>query len=175
MLVAGHGRLSELPIILDETPGTTLLMLKAKAKRMKREHNVQMIIIDYLQLITPPKAGNREEQISIISRGLKIMAKELGIPVMALAQLNREVEKRPDKTPHLSDLRESGSLEQDADIVMFINRLEQYGVDNYEDGSGTKDTAQIIVAKNREGETGTVKLVWQKYCTRFKNYEVWQH
>jgi replicative DNA helicase len=103
------------------------------------------------------------------------MAKELGVPVIALSQLNREVDKRPDKTPHLSDLRESGSLEQDADIVMFVNRLEQYGIENYEDGSTTKDTAQIIIAKNREGEIGTVKLAWNKYCTKFSNYETWRH
>lgn len=174
-LVAAHGVLAEIPIIIDENAGTSLQTLKAKAKRMKRDHNIQLLIIDYLQLISPPKAGNREEQISIISRNLKVLAKELAIPVIALAQLNREVEKRPDKRPHLSDLRESGSLEQDADIVLFINRLEQYGVDHYEDGSPTEGTAEVIVAKNREGELGSVKLIWDKRCTRFRNYEVWQH
>lgn len=174
-LVAAHGILAELPIIIDETAGTSLQSLKAKAKRMKRENNIQLLVVDYLQLITPPKTDNREQQISIISRNLKVIAKELQIPVIALSQLNREVEKRPDKRPHLSDLRESGSLEQDADIVLFINRLEQYGIENYEDGSPTAGTAEVIVAKNREGELGSVKLTWEKQCTRFRNYEVWQH
>jgi len=174
-IVSAHGLLAELPIHIDDTPGQSLLALKSKAKRMKREKNVQLIIIDYLQLITPPKADSREAQISAISRNLKVMAKELNVPVIALSQLNREVDKRPDKTPHLADLRESGSLEQDADIVMFVNRLEQYGIENYEDGSATKDTAQIIIAKNREGEIGTVKLAWNRYCTKFSNYETWRH
>lgn len=159
--------LSCLPIFVDDSPGLNLLMLKAKAKRMKKEHGVELIIIDYLQLIKPPKATNREEQVSIISRSIKELAKELNIPIIVLCQLNREVEKRANKTPLVSDLRESGSIEQDADIVILLNRLETYGIKEYESGLSTEDTAQAIIAKNREGSIGTVILKYNKYYTRF--------
>lgn len=163
------GDLASYPIFIDDSPELTILSFKAKAKRMKKENNVEMIIIDYLQLMKPPKAGSREEQISIMSRMLKTTAKELEIPIIALAQLNREVEKRPNKTPVLSDLRESGSLEQDADIVLLLNRMEYYGVEYYDDGLPTRGTAQVIVAKNREGATGTARLQFTKEFTRFDN------
>lgn len=168
-LVGCISRLAELPIIIDDSPVLDVLSLKAKAKRMKKEHKVGMIIIDYLQLMKPPKADSREREVSIITRTLKTLAKELEIPIIALCQLNREVEKRASKTPQLSDLRESGSIEQDADIVIFLNRLEKYGIDTYPDGSYTEGTAQVIIGKNREGEQGTVKLKFEKNYTRFSD------
>lgn len=161
--------LAELPIIIDDSPELNMLLLKAKAKRMKKEHNVGIIMIDYLQLMKPPKADSREREIGIISRALKIMAKELGIAVIALCQLNREVEKRSDKTPQLSDLRESGSLEQDADIVLMLTRPEVYGEDTYPDGSYTEGTALVAIRKNRSGSLGKVKLKFDKNYMRFSD------
>lgn len=168
-LVESISKLSELPIYIEDSSDLNLMQLKAKAKRMKKEYGVSMVIIDYIQLMKPPKSESREQQISIISRTLKNMAKELEMPIVALAQLNREVEKRQNKTPVLSDLRESGSLEQDADIVLLLNRLDYYNVEYYDDGLETKDTAQIIVAKNREGATGTARVRFEKEYTRFSN------
>lgn len=162
-------RLAELPIIIDDCADLSMLALKARAKRMKKEHKVGIIIIDYLQLMKSPKADSREREVGIISRALKTLAKELDMPIVALCQLNRDVEKRPDKTPKLSDLRESGSLEQDASIVLMLNRLETYGIETYPDGTYTEGTAQLIISKNRDGEVGKLKLKFDKQFTRFRD------
>ena len=129
-------------------------------------------MVDYLQIMHPPKAESREREISIISRTLKQIAKELDIPVVALAQLNRSVETRVDKRPQLSDLRESGSIEQDADVVLFIYRPEVYGIKTYPDNQApTEGTGEIIIGKQRNGPVGSVRLVYQKDYARFENGE----
>lgn len=170
-IVDAVGTISELPIYIDDSPALTIMEIRAKARRMKVEHNIKAIFIDYLQLINPPKAESREREISMISRALKQMAKELDIPVVALAQLNRDVEKRTDKKPMLSDLRESGSIEQDADVVMFVHRPEHYGILFFdkEKKKSTENKAEIIVGKQRNGPTDTVKLNFIKQYTRFEN------
>ncbi|MBK9248789.1 MAG: replicative DNA helicase [Ignavibacteria bacterium] len=168
-LVETIGRLAELKIFIDDSPALTIMEIRAKCRRMRAEHDVKMVIIDYLQLIHAPKAESREREISIISRSLKQIAKELNIPVIALAQLNRSVESRGDKTPMLSDLRESGSLEQDADVVMFVNRPEHNSIPVYEDGSPTEGTAEIIIGKHRNGPVGKVRLAYLKNFARFEN------
>ncbi|MEI2699384.1 MAG: DnaB-like helicase C-terminal domain-containing protein [Microthrixaceae bacterium] len=167
-LVQSIGRLAEAPIFIDDSPALSIMEIRAKCRRMKAEHDVRMVIIDYLQLIHG-KAESREREISIISRSLKQIAKELDIPVIALAQLNRSVEARADKTPMLSDLRESGSIEQDADVVMFVNRREQYGITTYDDGTSTEGTAEIIIGKQRNGPVGQVRLAYLKNFARFEN------
>ena len=137
------------------------------ARKFKTEYDIQLVVVDYLQLVDASggaRNASRENQISEISRGLKLLAKELGIPIIALSQLSREVEKRTDKHPMLSDLRESGAIEQDADTVMFIYRDEVYNLDSEEKG-----IAQIIIAKQRTGPIGTVKLAWLPQYTVFKN------
>ncbi|MGA1414247.1 MAG: DnaB-like helicase C-terminal domain-containing protein, partial [Candidatus Kapaibacteriota bacterium] len=150
----------------------TVMEIRAKCRRLKAEHDVQLIIVDYLQFVSPPKAESREREISIISRTLKQIAKELKIPVIALSQLNRGVEARADKRPMLSDLRESGSIEQDADVVMFVNRPEQYGILTWEDGSPTEGTAEIIIAKQRNGPVGDIRLAYLKSYARFENLSI---
>lgn len=163
-------KLINAPLYVDDSPSQTVLEIRAKARRLKAEKNVGMIIIDYLQLMQgPPKAESREREISHISRSLKALAKELNIPVIALAQLNRAVEARSDKRPQLSDLRESGSIEQDADVVIFLNRPEQYGIDKDENGESNEGVAEIIIGKQRNGPTGTVKLAFIKDYARFEN------
>ena len=132
----------------------------------------RLFFIDYLQLIHSQKAESREREISIISRSLKQIAKEMDIPVIALAQLNRSVEARSDKRPMLSDLRESGSIEQDADVVMFINRPEVYQIKTYEDNTSTEGTAEIIIGKQRNGPVGTARLAYLKDCARFEDLEL---
>lgn len=153
------------PIYVDETPGLDISVIRERAKRMHRQHGIQLIIIDYLQLIRSAnrRVQNREQEVADISRSLKALAKELAVPVIALAQLNRAVDSRPDKRPWLSDLRESGSVEQDADNVLFIHR-EGYYQRNPDD-----TTAEIIIAKQRSGPTGTVKLQWNGKYTLFEN------
>lgn len=160
--------ISEATILIDDSPTLTIVELRAKCRRLKAEHNIQLIVIDYLQLISA-KAENREREISHISRSLKQIAKELDIPVIALSQLNRSVESRADKIPLLSDLRESGSIEQDADVVLFVNRREYYGIINYEDGVPTEGTAEITVAKQRSGPTGEIRLAFVKELALFAN------
>lgn len=160
--------INEAEIHIDDSSSLTLTELKAKCRRMKLEHNIKLIVIDYLQLLSA-KAESREREISIISRELKKIAKELDIPVIALSQLNRGVESRHDKRPLLSDLRESGSIEQDADVVLFINRPEYYGITEYENGQPTDGTAEIIVAKQRNGSTGSATLAFIKEQARFEN------
>ncbi|WP_312190233.1 replicative DNA helicase [Sphingobacterium sp.] len=165
-------QLKSLPIHWDDTPGLTLVELSAKAKRMKRLHGVEMIVIDYLQLISVP-GKSRLDEISTISRGLKILAKELNIPVLALSQLSRAVESRPgnSKRPMLSDLRESGSIEQDADIVGFLYRPEYYGITEDEEGRSTAGIAEFIIAKNRNGSVTTCEMGFVGRTTNFKELE----
>lgn len=165
------GRLAEAPIIIDDSPSLSVMDLRAKCRRLKAEHRIKMVVVDYLQLMHPPKAESREREISIISRSLKQIAKELNIPVLAMAQLNRSVESRTDKRPLLSDLRESGSIEQDADVVIFVNRPEQYGILTYDDKTSTENTAEIIIGKQRNGPTGIARLAYVKDYARFENLE----
>ena len=163
-------RLIEAPIYVDDSPAQTVLEIRAKARRLKVEKNIGMIIIDYLQLMQGQvRSESREREISYISRSLKSLAKELNIPVVALSQLNRAVETRTDKRPQLSDLRESGSIEQDADVVMFLNRPEYYGIEKDENGESLEGVAEIIVSKQRNGPTGIVKLAFIKEYARFEN------
>jgi replicative DNA helicase len=159
-LTRNVGRLAQAPLYIDDTPGITVLEARAKARRLQREHGIGMVVIDYLQLMSShDRVDNREQEISRISRGLKALAKELKVPVVALSQLSRAVESRTDRRPQLSDLRESGSIEQDADVVMFIYRPEIYGL-KAPDGSSLEGVAEIIVGKQRNGPTGTVRLMW---------------
>lgn len=166
-LVQAATRLSEAPIFIDDTPAISLLELRSKARRLKIEQGIGFLVIDYLQLMQlGRRAENRVQEISEISRFLKSLARELEIPVLALSQLSRAVEQRMDKIPMLSDLRESGSLEQDSDVVLFIYRDEYYNPD-----SEKKGIADIIIAKQRNGPTGTVELAFLKEFTKFANLE----
>ncbi len=162
------------PLYLDETPGLSITELRTKARRLVRERGVKMIMIDYLQLMTASgmKLGSREQEVSTISRSLKALAKELDIPIIALSQLNRSTETREDKRPVLSDLRESGAIEQDADIVCFIHRPEYY-TRSGEDASGNdiRGKAELIIAKHRSGAVGDVDLRFVKQFARFENWE----
>lgn len=160
------GELSEAPIYIDDTPGISIMEIRAKCRKLKIEKNIGLIVIDYLQLIqgTGKKNASREQEISEISRSLKILAKELDVPVIALSQLSRTAEKRDDKRPMLSDLRESGAIEQDADIVMFLYRDDYYNEDTEK-----KNVAEVILAKHRGGSTGTVELAWMPSFTKFAN------
>ncbi|HRA90098.1 MAG TPA: replicative DNA helicase [Planctomycetaceae bacterium] len=164
-MVRASDDLSRLPLFIDDKPGRTMTQVAAIARRLHRKSPLGVIIIDYLQLIEPDDKGSpREQQIAQISRRLKFLAKELKVPVIALAQLNRGVELREDKRPRLADLRESGAIEQDADMVMFLHRPDAY---DPEDRPGE---AEIIVAKHRSGPTGLVRLTWRKEYMRFENY-----
>jgi len=157
--------LSEAPIFIDDTPALSVLEIRAKARRLKSEHNVGLIIVDYLQLMKGKgKVDTREREISEISRSLKALAKELNIPVVAVSQLNRRVEERENKRPRLADLRESGAIEQDADLIVFIYRDEVYNEDTPDKG-----IAEIIIGKQRSGPTGVVKLAFLDKYTRFEN------
>ena len=167
-LASTLGRLSEAPIYIDDTAGISIMEIRAKCRKLKMEKDIGLVIIDYLQLIqgTGKKNASREQEISEISRSLKILAKELNIPVIALSQLSRSVEKRDDKRPMLSDLRESGAIEQDADIVIFLYRDDYYNED-----SEKKNVSEVIIAKQRGGSTGTVDLAWLPSYTKFANLE----
>ena len=172
------GRIKQLysaPLYIDDTPSLSVFELRTKARRLVREHNIKMIIIDYLQLMNASgmKFGSREQEVSTISRSLKQLAKELSIPVIALSQLNRSVENRTDgKRPQLSDLRESGAIEQDADIVCFIHRPEYY-TKSSEDASGNdiRGLAEFIIAKHRSGSVGDVKMRFRAQFARFENWD----
>ncbi len=168
-LVSKIHHLVDSPLYIDDTPALGIMELRARARLMKREHNIEMIVVDYLQLMHAPKAESREREISMISRGLKQLAKELDIPIIALSQLNRSVESRGDKRPMLSDLRESGSIEQDADVVMFVHRPEYYGINVDEDGHPTAGVAEIIIGKQRNGPTGIAKTAFLNEYARFEN------
>ncbi len=166
--------LAEAPIFIDDTAGLSVFELRAKARRLKAQHDIQLLIIDYLQLMSGSgdNKGNREQEISMISRSLKSIAKELSIPVLALSQLSRAVETRGgDKRPQLSDLRESGSIEQDADMVQFIHRAEYYGLTEDEDGNSTQGMATIIIAKHRNGSVEDVKLKFINQLAKFEDFE----
>ena len=163
-------KLTDAPVYVDDSPAQSVLEIRAKARRLKAEKNVGMIIIDYLQLMSgPQRTESREREISHISRSLKSLAKELNIPVIALSQLNRAVETRTDKRPQLSDLRESGSIEQDADVVIFLNRPEYYGIEKDEHGESTEGVTEVIIGKQRNGPTGMIKLAFIKEYARFEN------
>jgi replicative DNA helicase len=166
-LLDAANRLSELPIFIDDSSGTSVLEMKAKCRRLKKKHDLTLVIVDYLQLIQGRRtAESRQIEISEISRSLKALAKELNVPVMALSQLNRKLEDRQDKRPQLADLRESGAIEQDADVIAFIYRDEVYNP--YVEKS--RNVAEIIVAKQRNGPTDTFKLTFRKDITRFRDY-----
>lgn len=167
------------PLYLDETPGLSITELRTKARKLVREHGVKMIMIDYLQLMTTTglKLGSREQEVSTISRSLKALAKELNIPIIALSQLNRATETREDKRPVLSDLRESGAIEQDADIVCFIHRPDYYYKSGFDkDDKDVRGLAEFIIAKHRSGAVGTVNMRFEASFARFedwdKNYEM---
>ncbi len=158
------GVLGEAPLYIDDSPGMNILQLRSKARRLVAEKNVQMFIVDYLQLMESPTEENRQQEITKISRSLKSLAKEPSVPVIALSQLSRAVETR-DKTrrPQLSDLRESGAIEQDADLVMFVYRPEYYNIKEFEDtNEPTFNKCEIIIGKQRNGPTGSVKTDFSK-------------
>lgn len=167
-LAGALGPLSEADIYIDDTPGISVMEIRAKCRKLKLEKNIGLVVIDYLQLIqaSNKRAGSREQEISEISRSLKILAKEINVPVIALSQLSRAPEQRPDHRPMLSDLRESGAIEQDADIVMFLYRDDYYNED-----SEKKNVAEVIIAKHRAGSTGTVELLWLGNYTKFVNID----
>ena len=168
-------RISESPIFIDDTPGINVFELRAKCRRLKMQHDIQMVVIDYLQLMSgggDNTKGNREQEVSAISRALKMLAKELSVPVIALSQLSRAVEVRGgSKRPQLSDLRESGSIEQDADMVAFIYRPEYYQIMEDEEGNPLKNVAEIIFAKNRHGAQDTIKLRFTPEFARFSDLD----
>ncbi len=161
------GRLGDAPIYIDDNPNITVMDIRAKARRLKARDGLGLVVVDYLQLMSGharSRAENRQVEVSEISRGLKVLARELDIPVVALSQLSRNLEMRQDKRPVLADLRESGSIEQDSDVVMFIYRDEIYNPD-----SPDRATAEIIIAKHRNGPTGVTQLAFMDHHTRFAN------
>ena len=167
------GMLSHAPIWIDDTPGISLLEMRSKARRLKTDNDIGLIVVDYLQLMNAPSnQESRQQEISFISRSLKGLARELKVPVVALSQLSRAPEQRTgeNKRPQLSDLRESGAIEQDADLVMFIYRQEMYDGPVDKDGNSLEGRAEIIVGKQRNGPTGFVNLYFNKTYTRFENY-----
>ncbi len=171
-LARAAGRLSAANIFIDDTAGLGILELRAKCRRLKAEHDIGLVIVDYLQLMhgTSQTSGNREQEIAQISRSLKGLAKELDVPVIALSQLSRAVETRGgDKRPQLSDLRESGSIEQDADVVMFIYRAERYGITVDENGNSTEGLGELLIGKQRNGPIGDVKVAFVGQYARFEN------
>ncbi|HVR66929.1 MAG TPA: DnaB-like helicase C-terminal domain-containing protein, partial [Verrucomicrobiae bacterium] len=184
--------LSRLPFFIDDTPGITVPALRTRARRLMRQHGLGLIVVDYLQLIRPTAGGrsdNRVQEVSEITRGLKMVAKELGVPVIALSQLSRAVEQREDKRPQLADLRESGSIEQDSDVVMFIFREQYYHEraeprrredetdEKFNDrmerwqahGNEVHNVAEVIIAKQRHGPVGAVQLFFDGEVTKFDN------
>ncbi len=164
-LMEATQKLSEIPLFIDDQPGRTVGQMAAISRRLKRQHHVGLVIIDYLQLVEPDdRQMPREQQIAQITRRLKNLAKELDVPLVALAQLNRGVELREDKRPRLADLRESGAIEQDADLVMFLHRPDAY------DPEDSPNLAEVIIAKHRSGPTGLVKLTWRREYLRFENF-----
>jgi replicative DNA helicase len=172
-LAMAVGPLSEAPVFIDDSPSIGILQLRAKARRLRAQRNVGLIIVDYLQLMQGPRnVESRQQEISTISRSLKALAKELDVPVIAVSQLSRKVEDRGgDKRPMLADLRESGAIEQDADVVMFVYRPEFYEIEKFKDGTPTQGVAEIMVKKHRNGPTGDVKLTFLKDYARFENPE----
>jgi replicative DNA helicase len=169
-LTEAAGRLSDAPIYIDDTPAITAIEMKAKSRRLKAENGLGLIVLDYLQLMRGSAyKDSREQEISEISRSLKALAKELSVPIIALSQLNRKVEDRTNRRPMMADLRESGAIEQDADVIAFIYRDEVY---NKSEDNPDKGTAEIIIGKQRNGPTGVVKLAFQEKYTRFENLAI---
>jgi replicative DNA helicase len=171
-LARAAGILSHAPVYIDDTPGITLLEMRSKARRLKADSGIGMLIVDYLQLMQgPSNAESRQQEVSQISRGLKALAKELNIPVIALSQLSRAPEQRTgDHRPQLSDLRESGAIEQDADLICFLFRQEMYDGPVDKDGNSIEGKAELIIGKQRNGPTGVVNLHFYKNYTRFANW-----
>ena len=184
-LVSTSHKIVEMPLFIDDTPAINIATLASRARRLKRKHGLGVIIVDYLQLLRPPKTSRGESrvlEVSEITQGLKALAKELNIPILALSQLSRQVEQREDKRPQLSDLRESGSIEQDSDVVMFIFREEYYlertapspGTSEYIDWqqkmSEIHGQAELLIGKQRHGPTGNIRLSFESKFTRFGNY-----
>jgi replicative DNA helicase len=166
-LTNASGSLSETKIILDDTSGFSPIELRAKCRKLKMEYDIGLVVIDYLQLMNASKTNaSRQADISEISRSLKVLAREIGVPIIALSQLSRAPEQRPDHRPMLSDLRESGSIEQDADMVMFLYRDDYYNPETEK-----KNVAEVILAKNRAGQTGTTELLWLNQYTKFVNLD----
>ena len=165
-LIEGAGTIGKSKLIIDDTPGISISELRSKCRKYKLEHDLKLIIIDYLQLMSGSGRGSdsRQQEISDISRSLKSLARELNVPVIALSQLSRAVEQRPEHRPMLSDLRESGAIEQDADVVMFLYRDDYYNKD-----TDTPNIAEVIIAKQRNGPIGTVQLMWRPELTKFAN------
>jgi len=171
-LAQAVGLLNTAPVYVDDTPAISILEMRAKARRLKSDRpDLALIVVDYLQLMQGNgRTENRQQEVSEISRGLKALAKELDVPVVALSQLSRAVESRPDKRPMMSDLRESGALEQDADLIMFLYRPEYYLGPTDKDGNSLEGRAELIIGKQRNGATGTVQLMFHKEYTRFESY-----
>tara|TARA_B100000989_G_scaffold267284_1_gene221261 strand:- start:269 stop:997 length:729 start_codon:yes stop_codon:yes gene_type:complete len=162
-IAATRGRINEAPLYIDDSPNMTLVEIRAKCRRLKQRAGLKMVVIDYLQLMTSGKrVESRQQEVSEFSRALKLLAKELGVPVIALSQLNRGPEQRADKKPALSDLRESGSIEQDADMVVLLHREAAYEKDSPRAGE-----ADLIVAKHRNGPTDTITVAFQGHYSRF--------
>ena len=172
MIYEAEKRLNERPLYIDDTAALSISEFKTKARRAKKLYGIALIIVDYLQLMAGTDSRNRDNEIGQVSRGLKAVAKELDIPVIALSQLNRNVENRAGRRPNLSDLRESGSIEADADIVAFIHRPERYGIMEFEDGSSTKGIAEIIIEKNRNGAVGDLVMRFLDSITLFEDMEL---
>ena len=171
-LTAAFARLHDAKVFVDDTASAGILEMRAKSRRLKLEHGLDMLIVDYLQLMQGRgKFDNRQQELASISRSLKILAKELEIPILALSQLSRATETRADHRPQLSDLRESGALEQDADIVMFIYREEMYRTGDDEPRPEVEGVAEIIVGKQRNGPVGAINLAFLKQYTRFENLQ----
>jgi replicative DNA helicase len=170
-LVEGSANIANSKLIIDDTPGISLSALRSKCRKLKMEYDIQIVIIDYLQLMSGNSNSNsasRQQEISDISRGLKALARELSVPVVALSQLSRAVEQRPDHRPMLSDLRESGAIEQDADVVMFLYREGYY---NHDLSEAERRVAEVIIAKQRNGPIGTVNLLWMPELTKFTDMD----
>jgi replicative DNA helicase len=165
--------LDKAPIFIDDTPALSIFEFRAKCRRLKMQYDIEVVIVDYLQLMTAgaDNRGSREQEVSTISRSLKAIAKELDIPILALSQLNRSVESREGKRPQLSDLRESGAIEQDADLVLFIHRPEYYGITEDDSGNSLLGVAEIIIAKHRNGATGDIHLSFKKELAKFSDME----
>jgi replicative DNA helicase len=171
-MTAALGRLSEAPLFIEDAPALSIMQIRAKARRMKAEKGLDLLIVDYLQLVSGPgRIENRTQEVSYISRGLKSIAKELKVPVLALSQLSRAPEQRPGQRPQLSDLRESGSIEQDADVVIFIFREKRAaeGEDGEEESAHSGSETHLIIGKQRNGPTGDVPIVFLKPYAKFEN------
>jgi replicative DNA helicase len=154
------------PLFIDDTPGMSSMELRSKARRLAMRHNIRAVFVDYLQLMHAPQSESRQVEIAAISRGLKSLGRELNIPIIAMAQLNRMAEGRSDKKPLMSDLRESGAIEQDADVVLLIHREEYYKPED----DAVKGLAEVIIAKQRNGPTGNITLSFNRKLTRFGNF-----